>query len=339
MDPLSQAVVGATCAGVACRKKEWMRPALIAGVVGGMLPDIDILIKSSSDPLLTLQYHRHFTHAFFFAPIGGLVAAALCVPRYKKYVPFLWLYIFATLGYATHGILDSMTNYGTHLWWPFTNARESWNNISIIDPMFTLTLLGLVITAAITQARKYMLIAACFALSYFALGFYQYHNAKEALIALAKERGHQYERLLVKPSLGNNLAWRIQYEYQGRYYIDAVHVSPWQGIKYYKGGSLKAFTLDDAKRLVPEGSKNYYDIKRFAHFSDNWLMQQDDNPNIIADARFSSLPYGLRPLWGIRLKPHEPDTHVDRISFSRERTKHNFTLLWKMIKGEDLPQE
>ena len=339
MDPLSQAVIGATLAGVACRKKEWMRPALVAGVVGGMLPDVDILIRSSSDPLLGLQYHRHFTHAIPFAPIGGFVAALLCIPRYKKYVSFLWLYIFATLGYATHGVLDAMTNYGTHLWWPFTNARESWNNISIIDPVFTLTLLGLVIAAAITQARKYALIAACFALGYFALGFYQYYNAKDALIALAKQRGHQYERLLVKPSLGNNVVWRIQYEYQGRYYIDAVRVTPWGDATHYKGGTLKAFTMENAKKLVPEGSKNYRDIQRFAHFSDGWLAQKQDDPSIIADARFSSLPYGLRPLWGIRLKPHDPDTHVDRISFSRERTKHNFSLLWKMIKGEALPPE
>ena len=46
--------------------------------------------------------------------------------------------MYSTIGYATHGIIDSLTSYGTQLFWPFSNDRFATNTISIIDPLFTL---------------------------------------------------------------------------------------------------------------------------------------------------------------------------------------------------------
>ena len=72
MDPLSQASIGAAAAQALSRRTN-LRTALWVGALGGFLPDADILIRSSEDPLLSLEYHRHFTHALVFIP---LVAAA-----------------------------------------------------------------------------------------------------------------------------------------------------------------------------------------------------------------------------------------------------------------------
>ncbi|WP_019218287.1 metal-dependent hydrolase [Legionella tunisiensis] len=46
----------------------------------------------------------------------------------------------ALIGYATHGLLDACTNYGTVLFWPFSERRVYWDLISIIDPFFTVPL-------------------------------------------------------------------------------------------------------------------------------------------------------------------------------------------------------
>src|SRR5690606_29471703 len=67
----AQAVIGDRLG----RKTWWL------GALGGMAPDLDVIIRSASDPLLALEYHRHFTHSLAFIPIGGLLVAA----------PFLWL--------------------------------------------------------------------------------------------------------------------------------------------------------------------------------------------------------------------------------------------------------
>ena len=56
-------------------------------------------------------------------------------------------------GYATHGLLDACTSYGTQLFWPFSDERVAWNNSSIVDPLFTLPILALVIAAAMRGKR------------------------------------------------------------------------------------------------------------------------------------------------------------------------------------------
>ena len=83
MDPVSQGVLGAVCAQAFAGKGE-VRLATVAGVAGGMAADLDILIRSTQDPLLTIEYHRHFTHSLAFVPIGGLVVAAVLWPLFRR---------------------------------------------------------------------------------------------------------------------------------------------------------------------------------------------------------------------------------------------------------------
>ena len=133
MDPLSQGVLGAAVAASAARREQ-LKLAAVCGVFGGMAPDLDILIRSASDPLMGIEYHRHFTHSLAFIPFGGvLVAAFLWLVRFRREaIPFGTILLFTTLGLATHGLLDAATSYGTRLYWPFSDARVSWNIISIL---------------------------------------------------------------------------------------------------------------------------------------------------------------------------------------------------------------
>ncbi|WP_230850130.1 metal-dependent hydrolase, partial [Vibrio harveyi] len=57
MDPLTQGLVGASLSQSAS-KKQHLVAAGVLGMLAGMAPDLDILIQSSSDPLLFLEYHR-----------------------------------------------------------------------------------------------------------------------------------------------------------------------------------------------------------------------------------------------------------------------------------------
>ncbi|MDC3283047.1 metal-dependent hydrolase, partial [Planctomycetota bacterium] len=70
MDPLSQAVVGAVVAGCVA-KPQTIKPALMLGAIAGMAPDLDVFIRDPQDPLLFLEYHRQFTHALAFIPVGA----------------------------------------------------------------------------------------------------------------------------------------------------------------------------------------------------------------------------------------------------------------------------
>ena len=188
MDPISQGTVGAAFAQSTANKKNILRIGVI-GFLAGLAPDLDVLIRSSNDPILFLEYHRQFSHSLFFIPFGSLIVALLVFPLTKGSMSFRTVYLASFLGYATHGLLDACTSYGTQLFWPFSNERVTWNNISIVDPLFTVPVLILVVTAVKTRKRTFSFIAIGWIAFYLSLGFLQYERALSAAVELADSIG------------------------------------------------------------------------------------------------------------------------------------------------------
>src|SRR5690606_23626532 len=96
-------------AAQAVSRPEKIRYAAGIGLVAALLPDADVLIRSAQDPLLTLSYHRHFTHSLLFVPVIAFVAALLCWPLVRKQLTGSGIYLCALAGAATAGILDACT--------------------------------------------------------------------------------------------------------------------------------------------------------------------------------------------------------------------------------------
>ena len=140
MDPLTQCLLGGALAQSAANRKE-TRLALAIGFIAALPADADILIRAGGDPLLNIEYHRHFTHALIFIPVGALLVASVLWLLLRKRIGFKRIYVYALLGYATSGLLDACTSYGTHLLWPFSDERIAWSIIAIIDPVFSLILI------------------------------------------------------------------------------------------------------------------------------------------------------------------------------------------------------
>lgn len=331
MDPLSHAVVGASFAASCSPEQKLLRVAIFCGVLAGTMPDLDVLIRDADNPMLGLKYHRFFTHALFFAPIGAFIAASALYFLKRRLYSFSHLYMFCFVAWFLHGVLDAMTNYGTHLFWPFTMRRESLSIISIIDPLFTLPLLTLVILTYINKARCYALIAVVYACCYWGIGYYQREQATVALFDLAQQRGHKVDRYEVKPSLGNLLAWRIQYMTQDKIYVDAVHVSPWKGRIYYEGDVVKRAVIP---QHLPKGlpAMQQQDAVYFNFFSDGWVAFDPDRPDMLGDIRFAMLPNQISPLWAIEFSHDRPDSHVQFVQL-RERNEGDLARLWAMICG------
>ena len=82
MDILTQGLVGAAMAQTIANRQETRRAALV-GLVAGLAADADILIHSSQDPLLTLEYHRHFTHSIFFISLDAVICMLLLCIRHR----------------------------------------------------------------------------------------------------------------------------------------------------------------------------------------------------------------------------------------------------------------
>ena len=299
MDPISQGVLGVAAAQAISRKPQTRRAAFM-GLAAGLAPDVDVFISSATDPLLSLQFHRQFTHALAFIPVGALLVALVLHPLVgRSALRFRTTYLFCFAAYATHGLLDACTSYGTQLLWPFSDLRVAWNTISIIDPLFTVPILLL---AALAIWRKSPLLARCallWAVAYLTLGVVQRDRAAAVGHDVAAARGHVVERLSAKPTFGNLLVWKVIYESEGVFYVDAVRVG--LGSRHYPGAAIAK--LDAARDLpwLPPGSQQARDLERFRWFSGDYLAVAGDNT--ITDIRYSLVPNEIDGLWGITLSP------------------------------------
>ncbi len=310
MDPVSQAGFGAGLSQSFAGDRHRQLSALLIGALAGMAPDLDIFINSPKDPLLFLEYHRQFTHALVFIPFGALLCALVFYPFAKSRLSFSQVYLFAFLAYATHGLLDACTSYGTQLFWPFSNERVAWNIVSIIDPLFTLPVLVLVLLGVFKRRAVFARAAFVYALIFLSLGVIQKQRAETAVGELAEQRGHEPVRVQVKPGFANRHLWKTIYEYDGRYYVDAVKLL-WD-VEYLPGSSIRKLDVRRDFPWLSADSRQAKDIERFRWFSDDFLAVSRRDPNLIMDMRYSFLPNEIAPMWGVEVSRQQHNAgHVD----------------------------
>lgn len=296
-----------------------------------MAPDLDVLIRSSTDPLLFLQYHRHFTHSLLFIPVGGLICALVLhqLIGKRQNLSFKQSYLYCTIGYATHAVLDACTTYGTMLFWPFSDIRIAWNTVSVIDPLFTLPILLLVVLSAIKKNPLLARIALIWAVTYPSLGLLQHQRAIAVGHEIAKERGHNPTRLEAKPSFANILVWKTVYEHDKYFYVDAVRIG--SKTKIFTGS--KAAKLDTNKDFpwLDKNSQQASDIERFRWFSIDYLAIDPDNKNHIIDVRYSMVPNQISPLWSIELSPTASATEHVKYLTHRDASDDQLSLFKNIL--------
>ncbi len=331
MDPITQGAFGAVFAQTQGKSKDLAKAAVI-GALAGMAPDLDVLIRSDNDPLLALQYHRHFTHSLLFIPIGGLICSLFLHPLLGRRfgLPFVQTLLWCIIGFATHGVLDGCTSYGTQLLWPLTDKRFAWDVISVIDPLVTLPLMAMVILAARRKMRRYIIYGLIWVGLYFGLSAYQHQRALDEGQKLAETRGLKALSIEAKPSFANILVWKVITETENAYYVDAIKMGL-NKPKIWSGDSTQKLSIDRDLPWLDKNSQQRKDIERFRWFSGGYISLDKDNPNRVVDVRYSLLPQQIKPLWGIELsRTAKPDEHVD---FYNERGDSGAAIkrLWGMI--------
>tara|TARA_B100001996_G_scaffold363656_1_gene332098 strand:- start:262 stop:1011 length:750 start_codon:yes stop_codon:yes gene_type:complete len=241
------------------------------------------------------------------------------------------VYVASFLGYATHGLLDACTSYGTQLFWPFSDERVTWNNISIVDPIFTLPIAVLLIIAIITRRKMFSFIAIGWIVFYLSLGFVQYQRTLSAAMQLADSRGHNSERLTLKPSFGNLILWKSIYEHDGVYFVDAIRTvtaSTW-----CSGESIRKFDYQYHLPTLDRSSQQAIDIERFRWFSQDYLGYDEKN-SLVTDIRYSMLPNQIAPMWGIVInKNQNMDGHASWWT-GRSLDQNQLDLFKAMLSGK-----
>ncbi|MCC5913583.1 MAG: metal-dependent hydrolase [Balneolaceae bacterium] len=328
MDPFTHGIVGAAASHSILKKDDTDKtlPVAATGFVSAMLADLDIFIHMPGDPLFNIEVHRQFTHSLVFIPFGGLFATLLLWFIMRRWFGFKELSIYCTIAYATSGILDAFTSYGTQLLWPFLDTRFAWNVVSVLDPLLTVGLL-LLVGLGIWKKRKAFTWAAWGWLALILLfGWFQNERIQNVIHKTAVERGHTATELVVKPTIGNQLLWRANYIHDDRVWTYGVRAGLFSESIVYTG--------EDSPLIIPErdfaeyeGTTMYNDLKRFSHLSEGFLVRHPDKPEVIGDGRYSMLPTSMIPLWGVETDTTQTDKHLPFLYFrdASDEVRSRFT--------------
>ncbi len=338
MDPITHTLLGSSLAYFGFGRRLGRATAAGLGALAGAAPDLDVFIGSATDPLIAVEYHRHFTHALPFAPVGAALVVGLLAAhrpwREKWSGQYGAVWACALVAWVSHCLLDAATSYGTQLLWPLTDRRFGWDFIAVIDPVFTLALLtGLVV--ALRRARPGAALAGLVvAAAYLGLGVVQHGRAIGAQARLAAARGHTPERIEVMPTLGNLLVWRALYEHGGQIHADRIRVGLAGDATVRDGWALAKVVASDLTpaELARDQRRSF---ARFAWFSEGWVARSPGDASVLGDMRYSLSTEAFDPIWGIRFNPPSAPAEVEWVNRSRER-RVTPSELWTEMQGSDV---
>ncbi|HVV67506.1 MAG TPA: metal-dependent hydrolase [Gammaproteobacteria bacterium] len=306
MDVLTHAFLGAAAAQSATGKALGKKSVWV-GAIAGTLPDLDILIHSSQDPTLFLIYHRNFTHALAFIILGGLIAGLISLILFKN-LRQKWRYVFlATIvAYATHGLLDTATSYGTMLLWPFSDRRIAWDLIAIVDPLFTLILIIGVIVAYQWQSRWPALIAIGCCLLYLGFAGFQHNRALTVQQQLAEERNQVITKGRAMPKLGHVFGYHSVYISGNRVYLDEIATPLFSSAYAISGISVSLFCEQCMSATLVRNETLFHDFTVYAWFTDGYMTALSQRPLVVGDLRYVKTLTPLKTLWAIEFPLNNP---------------------------------
>jgi inner membrane protein len=175
VEPITHGLLGAAL-GQALYGRSLGRRALGFGAFAEMLPDVDVVMNFTG-PLSEFVYHRGITHALWFGPVVGPALGWLAWRRRGKPPGTLgaWIGLFV-VGLLTHPLLDACTTYGTQLLTPFSDRRFAFDAVAIVDPAYTLILvgaiaIGLIRGVASNASRNAALVALALSTAYLVYGY------------------------------------------------------------------------------------------------------------------------------------------------------------------------
>jgi hypothetical protein len=116
------------------------------------------------------------------------------------------------------------------------------------------------------------------------------------------------------PTLGNLVVWRSIYEHDQRIYCDAIRLSPFDGPRVRKGGSIEVFSIEMLPAGAPERVRSIVD--RFSRFAQNSVAVVRTNPLVLGDARYAPAAESTDPLWGLTIIPGNPHPEYTTIELS-----------------------
>ena len=274
MDTVTHALIGTAIAEVGFRNKLGPR-ATIAGAIFASLPDLDIILSISSDPIAMLKYHRAATHSIFLAILAAPILGWIGWKLSKKTGTVLLWILLALFTLFSHDLLDLCTTWGTEILYPFSSKRYAIDALPIVDPLILFPLLGTTLFAIFTKKMRTRKILSglvlLWCLTYAGTGYL----LSEQAITLAKSTKPANFHVINEkaiPNTGTILLWHVVLKNdKGDFYTVSVSSLPQKVFnnEYYQGISnevTKQILYSDKFRIIRKAS-------------DDFLLAQNESKN------------------------------------------------------------
>jgi inner membrane protein len=335
MDSVSQLAVGAVAGEVVLGKKVGNR-AMIWGAVVGTIPDLDVLFYPLMDEVSQLGWHRGISHSLLLnvalAPLLGWVLYRLNGRRASQKS---WT-VLSLVCLLSAVLLDCFTVYGTQVFQPFSNYQVGFNNISIIDPLFTVPLLLVIGVALFLRkspfARRVVILTGL-ALStiYMAATIVIKIHAGSVVEQSLARQGISYERLMTTPTLFNSVLWRATAEVEEGYYVG-----------YYSLFDTRPdieFRLIGRNDSLLTGIRDSRAVKQLLWFSNGWytVRKSSGGSLVFSDLRFGEIYTESdrqgQFVFNWRLTTDESDTSMTQLDPQVDDAGKAMQFLWNRIRG------
>ena len=290
VDSLTQATLGAAVGELVLGKRLGNR-AMAWGAAFGTLPDLDVLFTPLFDHAAWLWWHRGPSHSLLVMVIASILLARPLSKMWRRdriAAPLAGWFVF--LVWSTHVLIDCFTTYGTLVLWPFATTRYAFNNLFIIDPLFTLPMLVCLVWAAflrssknLNKRRRLNLIGLTLACLYVGLSFGAKAIASKGFEADLANHSIEYHDRFESPTPFNILLWRSA--------VDCGD-SIWVGYRSLLDGSAKPvrWTVYPKGRDAAQSLDGSRELNLVKHFSGDWWIARSHAKGIwIGDLRFGEL--------------------------------------------------
>ena len=316
MDSVTQIALGAAVAEASIGRRIGNR-AILWGAIAGTLPDLDVFVPLG-DVVRDFTYHRSASHSLFVLALLTplLVWLITRIHSDTRALRKRWM-LTIYLVFATHVLLDSMTAYGTQIFWPLPVPPVSLSTIFIIDPTYTLPLLiGVIAALVMTRQsdRGHLVNRVGLILSSIYLGWTLYAKTivERNFEAALRDQGIGYQKIFSTPAPFNTLLWRAVVRDEGGYY---------EG--YYSlldaDNDIRFSYYPSREDLLTEIA-DYWPVQQLQWFSRGFYAVTERQGDIV----ISDLRMGLEPSYAFQFKvgeisnPHPRPVVPEQIQAARD---------------------
>ncbi|MCB0661277.1 MAG: metal-dependent hydrolase [Saprospiraceae bacterium] len=251
------------------------------------------------------------------------------------------LYFWAIV---THPILDSFTTFGTQLFYPFSDYRVAFNNISVVDPIYTVPFIICLVIAGFRPKEsktRALWTWAGIGISSLYMLFTVYHKSQVNTIfeRTLAGKGLKYERYMTTPTILNNILWQAIAEGDTMYYHGMYSF-------YDERAIMEPFTELHKNHQLLAGHENDRAIKILDWFSNGYynVIERDQGGLQLNDLRYGTTTgkFGNEKDYVFRffLKEENGEMKAEQPSRAEESKGRSFDTFFKRmwgLKDEDYP--